>query len=204
MRLRQLVLALIALTGACGAVLMHRSHEPSALPMAVAAVPQPATPTVGLRVRRIPGLERPAAALPIVESSAGVHVRTPAPRPARRPAKQRATKHEASGSTPGSTAVIPQDTRVAAVTPPPGLEPLAIHDAQVVAITSSSARITWRTNVPTERRQRSASTRRRSGRRRAGSASSTTRASSAGSSTRRAIRCISTRSTSGIAPRVRR
>jgi hypothetical protein len=150
MRLRQLVLALIALTGACGAVLMHRSHEPSALPMAVAAVPQPATPTVGLRVRRIPGLERPAAALPIVESSAGVHVRTPAPRPARRPAKQRATKHEASGSTPGSTAVIPQDTRVAAVTPPPGLEPLAIHDAQVVAITSSSARITWRTNVPTE------------------------------------------------------
>jgi hypothetical protein len=152
MRLRQLTLAVIALTGAWVALVIQRSHEPSPLPVAVAAAPHVAAPAAAPKVRRIPGLERPAAVQPIVKPSRRVHVPTPAPRPARRPvhAKHRATKHEATGSSLDNTVVIPEDTRVAAVTPPPGLEPLAISDAHVVAITSSSARITWRTNVPTQ------------------------------------------------------
>ena len=146
MRLRQLILAIIALTGVWVALVIQRSHEPSALPIAVAARPHAPAPTASPKVRRIPGLDRPAAVQPIVKPSrkAHAHTPTPAPRPARRPVHaKRASKPPATGPAIDTSVVIPEDTRVAAVAPPPGLEPLAISDAQVVAITSSSARITF-------------------------------------------------------------
>ena len=153
MRLRQLILAIIALTGVWVALVIQRSHDPSALPIAVAArhhAPAP-VPLAAPKVRRIPGLDRPAAVQPIVKPSRRVHVPKPAPRPAPRPVHAKhATEAPATGPAIDTSVVIPEDTRVAAVAAPPGLEPLAISDAQVVAITSSSARITWRTNVPTQ------------------------------------------------------
>jgi len=57
-----------------------------------------------------------------------------------KPAKQA----QSSGTEP-----VPQDTRDYAETPPPPLEPLGISNIQVSGLTSSSARVTWQTNVPT-------------------------------------------------------
>jgi len=53
--------------------------------------------------------------------------------------------------TPTAVATPATDTaagRVAAETPPPPPEPLEISDAQVVSLSSSSARIRWRTTLP--------------------------------------------------------
>jgi hypothetical protein len=50
----------------------------------------------------------------------------------------------------GATVVVPIDSRSAAVASTPPLEPLEISDPQPVAITSSSARLTWKTNVPAQ------------------------------------------------------
>jgi hypothetical protein len=52
-------------------------------------------------------------------------------------------------SPPSGTETVPEDTRDYAETPPPPLEPLAISSVQVSGLTSSSARVTWQTNVPT-------------------------------------------------------
>src|SRR5204862_1041019 len=50
---------------------------------------------------------------------------------------------------PSGTELVQTDDRSYADTPPPPLEPLQISDVHVSALTSSSAQVTWRTNVPT-------------------------------------------------------
>ena len=59
-------------------------------------------------------------------------------------------KGSKSGAAASATVVVPIDSRSAAVASTPPLEPLEIADAQVVSVTSSSARITWKTNVPAQ------------------------------------------------------
>src|SRR5439155_18932702 len=61
-----------------------------------------------------------------------------------------AARKPASEPAPPKTEPIPQDSRSSAESPPPPLEPLAISNVQVLDVTSSSARITWQTNVPTQ------------------------------------------------------
>jgi hypothetical protein len=146
MRLRQLILALIALTGVWVAMLIQRTHE---APIRVVAFASPHAESP--KVVHVAGLKRPVAVRPIVKPAPRVHVPTPAPAPRPKPEKvPRAKKVQSDDEHMDRTVVIPEDTRVAAVTPPPPLEPLAIADPQVVALTSSGARIIWRTNVPTQ------------------------------------------------------
>jgi len=148
MRLRQIVLALIALTGIWVGVLIERGHQAPAGAFTAGPVP-PDFPAP--KLIHVAGLSRPAASSPIV------HVVVPRRHvavlaPAHRAPKVKALPAQVVSSkpAPSGTEPVPEDTRSSAETPPPPLEPLAITDAQVVALTSSSARITWRTNVPTQ------------------------------------------------------
>jgi hypothetical protein len=152
MRLRQLILAVVALTGVWLAVLIQRSLQAPAPAFAVGAQPSD-LPAPG--VKKVPGLSRPVAVTPIVRPSKPALGRTATPRQTAKPlAKPRPVKRLAPKRTrtkqAGTTIQIPEDLRTAAVTPAPPLEPLEIGNAQVVALTSSSARVTWRTNVPTQ------------------------------------------------------
>jgi len=143
MRLRQLILALIALTGVWVAVMIQRTHDaPTATALASRGSGSP-------RVTHVAGLERPVSVVPIVRPSTRPHVSTPArAKPVPKVEPRRAPKKSAPATS--RAVVVPQETRSYAETPSQPLEPLAISDAQVVAVTSSSARITWRTNVPTQ------------------------------------------------------
>src|SRR5919198_749776 len=105
MRLRQLILALVALAGIWVGVYVQRQHHaPARASLAAGPIPPdfpapkaPAAP----KLIHVPGLNRPVSATPI------------------------------------------------RVKPAPQLEPLEISNVEVSALTSSSARITWQTNVPT-------------------------------------------------------
>jgi hypothetical protein len=150
MRLRQLILALIALAGIWVGVVMQRSHHGHARAAFAAGptppdFPAPAKP----KLIKVPGLKRPASATPIVVRIAPrpyVHRPVPVARPAR-------TRHVHAKPKPAEepTGIVaaPDDSRNYAETPPPPLDPLAITNVQVSALTSSSARITWETNIPT-------------------------------------------------------
>jgi hypothetical protein len=154
MRLRQIILALIALSGVGLALLIQRTHEPPA--PAFAAGPQPSDFPAPLKLKQVPGLARPVAVTPIVRPSRPARaalISVPArPRPTKpaRPRHAKRTDGQSARPAPDSTVEIADDTRSVATTPPPPLEPLAISAQQVTALTSSSARITWRTNVPTQ------------------------------------------------------
>jgi hypothetical protein len=140
------MLALTALGGIWIALVIQRTHHAPAAASASGAQPSgyPAPKLV-----RVPGLKRPAAAAPVAASP---RVRpftrvptkqtpdAPAPLAAPKPAKP----------APSMVEVVPQPDRSYAESPPPPLEPLAISDAQVVSVDSSSARITWQTNVPAQ------------------------------------------------------
>jgi hypothetical protein len=150
MRLRHVSLALIALLGIWIALLVQRSqHGPATPALALGSyrsTPKWAEP----RLVHVPGLNRPVADRPIVRRSPRALVSVPAAstRPhtiATRPSKPAASKPAAS-----EAEAVPTDERSTADTPPPPLEQLAIADAQVTTITSSSARVTWRTNFPTQ------------------------------------------------------
>jgi len=150
MRLRQLTLALIALAGIWVGVVMQRSHHSHARAAFAAGptppdFPAPAKP----KLIKVPGLKRPASATPIAVRIAPrpyVHRPVPVAKPARarhvrlkpKPAKE-----------PKGTVAAADDSRNYAETPPQPLDPLAITNVQVSALTSSSARITWQTNIPT-------------------------------------------------------
>jgi hypothetical protein len=154
MRLRQIILALIALSGVGLALLIQRMHEPPV--PAFAAGPQPSDFLAPPKLKQVPGLARPVAVTPIVRPSRPARaalISVPArPRPTKpaRPRHAKRTDGQSARQTPDGTVEIADDTRSAATTPPPPLEPLAISAQQVTALTSSSARITWRTNVPTQ------------------------------------------------------
>jgi len=146
LRLRTLILALTALGGIWIALVIQRSHPVPAA--AFASGPQPAD-FPAPKLVRVPGLNRPVAATPIAN--------VPRVRPFTRvPTKQtpdapvRLAAAKPADPAPSTTEVVPQPDRSSAETPPPPLEPLAISDAQVVSFDSSSARVTWRTNVPAQ------------------------------------------------------
>ena len=153
LRLRTLILALTALGGIWIALVIQRAHPVPAA--AFASGPQPADfPSPELV--RVPGLNRPVAAKPSANVSPRVRPFT------RVPTKQtpdvqvslaagRTTgKTTKSGAAASATVVVPIDSRSSAVASTPPLEPLEIADAQVVSVTSSGARITWKTNVPAQ------------------------------------------------------
>jgi hypothetical protein len=154
MRLRHLSLALIALTGIWIGVLIQRGQD-APTRVAIASQSQPADfPTPRTKLVHVAGLSRPVAATPIVKAPSRPHVSTPAPatskldvqvRQAETPSKTESSELDLGGA----VSTIHEDTRAAAVTPPLPPDPLEIADAQVVALSSTSARLNWRTNVPT-------------------------------------------------------
>jgi hypothetical protein len=146
LRLRTLILALIALGGIWIALVIQRSHPVPAA--AFASGPQPADFPAPELVR-VPGLNRPVAATPIANVSR-VRPFTRVPTKQTPDTQVRLAAAKPAESAPSTTEVVAQADRSSAETPPPPLEPLAISDAQVVSFDSSSARITWRTNVPAQ------------------------------------------------------
>ncbi|MFL6029091.1 MAG: hypothetical protein ACJ74D_03555 [Gaiellaceae bacterium] len=153
MRLRQLILAVVALGGIWLAIAVQHGGQsaPTRAPFAAGPAPGDFPAPQKPKLIRVPGLARPAAAAPIAVKTrparARVHAAVTKAKAVRRrhlkarPARQR--------SEPGGTEIVPEDTRDYAETSPPPLEPLEITQVQVSALTSSSARITWQTNVPT-------------------------------------------------------
>ncbi|MGZ4357372.1 MAG: hypothetical protein ACXVRU_11240 [Gaiellaceae bacterium] len=153
LRLRTLILALTALGGIWIALVIQRTHPVPAA--AFASGSQPADFPVPKLVR-VPGLNRPVAAAPVANASPRVRPFT------RVPTKQTPDvqvslaagkttgKTTKSGAAASATVVVPIDSRSSAVASTPPLEPLEIADAQVLSVTSSSARISWQTNVPAQ------------------------------------------------------
>ncbi len=153
MRLRQLILALVALAGIWVGVDVqhHRRHGGApAAPIAAARPAElPARRKSKPKLIKDPAPRRPVSSKPVaVRVSARSSMRGPRATTARaarrrhvqvgaRPARQR----------PASVATS-DDSRSYAEAPPPH-EPLQITDVQVSALTSSSAQITWQTNIPT-------------------------------------------------------
>ena len=142
------MLALTALGGIWIALVIQRTHHAPAAASASGAQPSgyPAPKLV-----RVPGLKRPAAAAPVADASPRVRpfTRVPTKQTPDAPV-QLAAPAKAPKPAPSATEVVPQPDRSYAESPPPPLEPLAISDAQVVSVDASSARITWRTNVPAQ------------------------------------------------------
>src|SRR5262245_3823972 len=152
MRLRQLILALIALAGIWVGVVMQRSHHAPARASFTAGTtppdfPAPAKP----KLVHVKGLSRPASATPIAVKVAPrpyMHARGGA---AAKPTRtHRAHAKPKPAQQPSGIEAAADDSRNYAETPPPPLDPLEITDVQVSALTSSSARITWQTNIPTQ------------------------------------------------------
>ncbi len=149
LRLRTLILALTALGGIWIALAIQRSYPAPAA--AFASGPQPAD-FAAPKLVRVPGLNRPVAATPVANVAPRVRPFT------RVPTKQTpdvqvslaAGKSTKPAAAAPATVVVPIDSRSAAVASTPPLEPLEISDAQVVSVTSSSARLTWKTNVPAQ------------------------------------------------------
>src|SRR5215216_153963 len=152
MRLRQLILALIALCSIWAGVYVERSqHAPArAAFTAGPAPPDFPAPQQQTKLVRVPGLKRPVAATPIVVKAAPQQYVHASGRTAKTVKTIRAKAKAKPASKPASgTELVDEDRRNYAEAPPPPLEPLAIENIQVSALTSSSARVTWQTNVPT-------------------------------------------------------
>jgi hypothetical protein len=150
LRLRTLILALVALGGIWVGLFIQRRQTPPPTAVAVATGPQRVNVPASKLVH-VDGLSRPTAVRPIANSSLRVrpHVRVPTkqtPDVRVQPAVRRPTSKPA----PPKTEPIPSQDRSAAESPPPPLEPLAISNVQVLDVSSSSARITWQTSVPAQ------------------------------------------------------
>jgi hypothetical protein len=154
MRLRQLILAVVALGAIWFGIYVQQGDKPASGRASFAAGQTPPdfpAPPKQPKLVHVPGLSRPASATPIVVKAA------PKPQPAvhsradrTKPAKRRHVKTKPMRQPkPSGTELVPEDTREYAESPPPPLEPLEITNLQVSALTSSSARLTWQTNVPT-------------------------------------------------------
>ncbi len=147
LRLRTLILALTAFGGIWIALVIQRTHPVPAA--AFASGPQPAD-FPAPKLVHVPGLNRPVAATPIANVSPRVRPFTRVPTKQTPDVQVRLAAAKPAEPAPGATVLVPQDSRSVAETPAPPLEPLAISDAQVVSVTSSSARLTWKTNVPAQ------------------------------------------------------
>src|ERR671935_247076 len=159
MRLRQFILALVALASIYVGVTAQRGRD-HAHAQAVGTLPArpelpvpAAKPQPKPKLLHVPGLKRPVSATPIVvkprvQPRVHVHKTVAA---SRTPVAKRvhARPKRAVKARPGKITQVEVDNRSYADTPPPPLEPLQISNVQVSALTSSSARITWQTNVPT-------------------------------------------------------
>ncbi len=147
LRLRTLILALTAFGGIWIALVIQRTHPVPAA--AFASGPQPVD-FPAPKLVHVPGLNRPVAATPIANVSPRVRPFTRVPTKQTPDVQVRLAAAKPAEPAPGATVLVPQDSRSVAETPAPPLEPLAISDAQVVSVTSSSARLTWKTNVPAQ------------------------------------------------------
>jgi hypothetical protein len=149
LRLRTLILALTALGGIWIALVIQRSHPVPAAAFASGAQPAdfPAPELV-----RVPGLNRPVAATPIANASPRVRpfTRVPTKQTPDVQVRLAAGTTDKPAAAAGATVVVPIDSREAAVASTPPLDPLEISDPQVVSVTSSSARLTRKTNVPAQ------------------------------------------------------
>jgi hypothetical protein len=154
MRLRQLILGLVALAGmAVGVGVQRTHHAPARVGFTAGPAPRdfPA-PAPAPRLVRIPGLKRPAAATPIAVKAAPRRF-AHAPDHSRIVRKHPQRAHHVKPAEQEPTTVLaapaPNDTRSSTDTPPPPADPLEITNVQVSGLTSSSAHISWETNIPT-------------------------------------------------------
>jgi hypothetical protein len=150
MRLRQLILAFVALGGIwIGIYVQQSDHAPARAAFTAGPTPPDFPAPQEAKLVHVPGLSRPASATPITLKAAPrphVHAKGAIVKPAR----AHVTKMKpAAKPQPSGTEIVDEDTRDYAESPPPPLEPLAISNIQVSGLTSSSARVTWQTNVPT-------------------------------------------------------
>src|SRR4051794_6295653 len=154
MRLRQLILAVFALAGIWVGLAVQHARRPPA-PAAFAAgpaapdFPAPA-PVARPKLVRVPGLKRPASVVPIaVKVTPRPYVHAPGGAAARPARVRRSHLKPKPADEPTGIEAAPDDSRNYADTPAPPLDPLEITNVQVSALTSSSARVTWETNIPT-------------------------------------------------------
>jgi hypothetical protein len=152
MRLRQAILALIALAGIWVGVVMQRSHH-GHQPAAFSAGPAPPdfpAPAAKPKLVHVKGLSRPASATPIaVKVAPRPYVHAPGGVAAKPSRSRHVGVKPKPAEQPTGIEAAPDDSRNYAEAPPPPLDPLTITNVQVSALTSSSAQITWQTNVPT-------------------------------------------------------
>ena len=143
---RLLALALVAVVGLGVYAVILRGHESR---VAVAKAPQKSVLS-----SYAPAAKVVAHAVPASKPKAAVTV---APAQSEAPHPARALRQEAPAVRPASAAPAqtaadpephPEGPRVATETPPPPPEPLVISDAQVVALSPSTAQITFHTNLP--------------------------------------------------------
>jgi len=152
MRLRQLILALIALTAIWVGVAMQRGHHgPARAAFSAGPTPPdfPAAPAKPMLVH-VKGLSRPASATPIaVKVAPRPYVHAPGGTVVKQTRTHRLHVKPKPAEQPSGIEAAPDDSRNYTDTPPPPLDPLAITNVQVSGLTSSSAHITWETNIPT-------------------------------------------------------
>ena len=153
MRLRQLILAVVALGGIWVGITVQQGDQRAPVRAVFAGGPTPPDFPAPKQPKlvRVPGLSRPASATPIAVKAAPRPYMHSAGAKASKPAKVHHAKTKPSRQRlqPSGTELVPEDTRDYAESPPPPLEPLEITNVQVSGLTSSSARVTWQTNVPT-------------------------------------------------------
>lgn len=152
MRLRQLILAVVALGGIWVGIAVQQDDQRAPVRAAFAAGPTPPDfpGPKQPKLVRVPGLNRPASVTPIaVKAAPRPSVHHAASKPTRPAKAHRPRVKPAQRTQPSGVEPIPEDTRDYAESPPPPLEPLEITNVKVSALTSSSARVTWQTNVPT-------------------------------------------------------
>jgi hypothetical protein len=152
MRLRQLILALIALTAIWVGVAMQRGHHGPARAAFSAGPTPPDFPAAPAKPKlvHVKGLSRPASATPIaVKVAPRPYVHAPGGTVVKQTRTHRLHVKPKPAEQPSGIEAAPDDSRNYTDTPPPPLDPLAITNVQVSGLTSSSAHITWETNIPT-------------------------------------------------------
>jgi hypothetical protein len=144
MRLRQVLLMVIVLVWASVPLVTHHGgrHGPAA--PSLGGAPQPSDPPARRTALHGGHSIRAASAVRAVR----VKRHLQAPRSTRTPSPDAELRTAARTAGRAVWTAIREDARLAGESPPPPPEPLAITDARVLSVRPSSARISWRTNVP--------------------------------------------------------